>query len=97
MIWGCWRRGERSTEPLNWNTLLEKLEAEAASSLGERGRANKLKAEVERLLAMAEAEAADSKTVDRLDMLLIRLTEALKENVCTNTRCPHYDKKCKMR
>ncbi|OPY50343.1 MAG: hypothetical protein A4E48_01922 [Methanosaeta sp. PtaU1.Bin060] len=75
----------------------EKLEAEAVSALGERGHAQKLKAEVERLLAMAEAEAADSETVDRLDILLIRLTEAAKENVCKNTRCPHYDKKCKMR
>ena len=84
-------------EPLNWNALLKKLEAEAASALGERARAKKLKAEVEKLLAMAEAEAADSETLDRLDMLLMRLTEALKENVCANTKCPHYDKKCKMR
>jgi hypothetical protein len=89
--------GGGATEPLNWNALLERLEAKAASALGERMRAKELKAEVERLLAMAEAEAADSKTEDRLDMLLMRLTEALKENVCTNTKCPHYDKKCKMR
>jgi hypothetical protein len=89
--------GGGATEPLNWNALLERLGAKAASALGERMRAKELKAEVERLLAMAEAEAADSKTEDRLDMLLMRLTEALKENVCTNTKCPHYDKKCKMR
>lgn len=84
-------------EPVNWNALLERLEAEAASSRGERVRALKLKAEVERLLSRAESEAADSVAADRLDLLLMRLTEAAKENVCTNTRCPHYDKKCKMR
>lgn len=87
----------RAGEPVNWNALLERLEAEAASSRGERGRLLLLKAEVERLLARAESEAADSETANRLDLLLIRLTEASKENVCTNTKCPHYDKKCKMR
>ncbi len=82
---------------MNWKALLERLEAEAVSSRGERGRALKLKAEVERLLSRAESEAADLETANRLDLLLMRLTEASKENVCTNTRCPHYDKKCKMR
>ena len=82
---------------MKWKALLDKLEADAGSALGERAQAKKLKGEVEKLLGMAEAEAADSKTIVRLDMLLIRLTEAAKENVCTNIKCPHYDKKCKMR
>jgi len=33
---------------------------------------------------------------ERLDSLLVELTTATRENVCTNTRCPHYHKKCKM-
>ncbi len=82
---------------MNWKALLERLEAEAASSREQRGRALNLKAEVERLLLRAESGAADSEIANRLDLLLMRLTEASKENICANTRCPHYDKKCKMR
>ncbi len=82
---------------MNWKALLERLEAEAASSREQRGRALNLKAEVERLLLMAESGAADSEIANRLDLLMMRLTEASKENICANTRCPHYDKKCKMR
>ena len=46
--------------------------------------------------ARAEAAHANSDLLDRLDMLLVNLTEASRD-VCTNTRCPHYGKKCKMR
>ncbi|MFZ3147485.1 MAG: hypothetical protein WA137_00430 [Methanothrix sp.] len=45
----------------------------------------------------AEAASADASLIDRLDMMQIVLTQAAKENVCTNTKCPHYNKKCRMR
>jgi len=59
--------------------------------------AQALKQKVAYALQQAESESADAKTISRLDLLLLVLTEAAKENVCTNTKCPHYNKKCKMR
>jgi hypothetical protein len=53
---------------------------------------------VEEALSLAESDiAADPQILSRLDHLLIVLTEAARENVCTNTKCPHYSKKCRMR
>jgi hypothetical protein len=46
---------------------------------------------------MLKPAFAGAEIVDRLDMMLMTLTEAATENVCTNTKCPHYDKKCRMR
>lgn len=56
-----------------------------------------LKKDIEAALSKAEAAGADPAIIDRLDGMLISLTEASRENVCSNTKCPHYNKKCKMR
>ncbi len=47
---------------------------------------------------MAEAEGlrAGHEIIDRLDDLLVLLTERARD-VCANTKCPHYGKKCRMR
>jgi len=45
--------------------------------------------------ARAEATHAGAELVDRLDILLLAVTEASRD-VCTNTRCPYYGNKCKM-
>jgi hypothetical protein len=84
----------------SWRALAEELEAEARAIQGERMRALELKGKIEKALALAESSAdsaADPQILSRLDHLLMVLTEAAKENVCTNTKCPHYSKKCKMR
>ncbi len=48
--------------------------------------------------ALQEVESSiGAEIIDRLDMMLMTLTEAAKENVCTSTKCPHYNKKCRMR
>ena len=52
---------------------------------------------VSKALFEAEAASADASLIDRLDMMQMVLTQAAKENVCTNAKCPHYNKKCKMR
>jgi len=70
------------------------LENQASYLKGEKARVLKEKAEL--VLARAEAAEAGADLLDRLDMLLVNLTEASRD-VCTNTRCPHYGKKCKMR
>ncbi len=84
-------------EPVNWGALLKELEAEVASHRGERMLAQVLMKKVERTLQQAESASVDAKIIDHLDFLLIELTEATKENVCTNIQCPHYNKKCRMR
>ncbi|VVB68799.1 Uncharacterised protein [uncultured archaeon] len=84
-------------EPVNWKELLQKLVAEASVLRGERMQAQVLKQTVAHALQQAESESADAKIVGRLDLLLMELTEVTKENVCTNTKCPHYSKRCKMR
>ena len=70
------------------------LENQASYLKGEKARA--LKEKAASALARAEATSAGADLLDRLDMLLVNLTEASRD-VCTNTRCPHYGKKCKMR
>jgi HPt (histidine-containing phosphotransfer) domain-containing protein len=81
-------------EPIS-EQYVHELEAQAGSLKGEKAR--NLKKKVENALAEAESICVGSELVNRLDRLLIVLTEASRENVCTNTKCPHYDKKCKMR
>lgn len=75
------------------NTVRE-LEAQAGSAKGEKARV--LKGSVEAALAKAEGTRASREIINRLDDLLVVLTEASRD-VCTNTKCPHYNKKCKMR
>jgi hypothetical protein len=82
----------------SWRAVADELEAEARGIQGERMRALELKGKVEKALTLAESDSrADPQATSRLDHLLLVLTEAAKENVCTNTKCPHYSKKCKMR
>jgi len=76
---------------------LAKLEAEYALSRKEKMLAHNMLEKVALALSEAEAASADASLIDRLDMMQMVLTEAAKENVCTNTKCPHYNKKCKMR
>jgi len=77
--------------------LVERLERESAFARYERMLARDLLPRVAQALQEAESASLGAEMIDRLDMMLITLTEAAKENVCTNTKCPHYDKKCKMR
>jgi hypothetical protein len=76
---------------------LEKLEAEFAVSRKEKMSAQKMLEKVTKALFDAEAASSDASLIDRLDMMQMVLTQAAKQNVCTNAKCPHYNKKCKMR
>jgi endonuclease/exonuclease/phosphatase (EEP) superfamily protein YafD len=76
---------------------LAKLEAEFALSRKEKMLAHKMLEKVAKALSEAEAASADASLIDRLDMMQMVLTQAAKENVCTNTKCQHYNKKCRMR
>ena len=54
--------------------------------------AHKMLEKVAKALSEAEAASVDASLIDRLDMMQMVLTEAAKENVCTNTKCQHYNK-----
>ena len=47
-------------------------------------------------LARAEATHAKAELLDRLDILLLAVTEASRD-VSTNTKCSHCGNKCNMR
>ncbi len=81
---------------LDWEKLANDLQAKALIvSAGESSKA--LKYEVEEAITKAESNHAPPDIIDRLDLLLLKLTEASRDNVCTNIKCPHYNKKCRMR
>jgi hypothetical protein len=84
------------TTPQEWEKLVAELEFQARDVRTSEG-ARILKSRVQEALASAEGNSAPSGIIDSLDLLMLVLTESSRENVCTNTRCPHYDKKCRMR
>ncbi|MEI6102573.1 MAG: hypothetical protein WCP70_01375 [Methanothrix sp.] len=83
-------------EPVNEEDLA-KIEAEFAVSRKEKMLALDMLEKVAKALSEAESASADASLIDRLDMMQMVLTEIAKENVCSNAKCPHYNKKCKMR
>jgi hypothetical protein len=76
---------------------LFRLIADLESSANNTENLRLLKEKVEHTLDWAEANSAPMDLLIRLDDLLLKLTEASRENVCTNTKCPFYNKKCRMR
>jgi hypothetical protein len=90
-------RGGLAVEGANWLAIVAGLEEEMRSSKGSRIKAHDIKSRVGEALRTAEAGLADSEVIDRLDHLLILSTEAARVDVCNNTKCPHYNKNCKMR
>jgi hypothetical protein len=81
---------------LEWEKLAGELESQARTvRIGEGARI--LKDKVEETMSIAENGSAPTDIMDRLDLLLMNLTEKSRDNICTNTKCPHYNKKCRMR
>ena len=90
----CYMNPSHNVLSRRWDDLLQDLEAQAKSP--GKAKASALKAQVEKLMEESEAVSAPPDVVDRLDGLLMTLTEAVRD-ACTNEKCPHYGKKCKMR
>jgi hypothetical protein len=80
----------------DWAREVGDLEFKARSNLGKM-EALRLKKEAEEALAMAELEHANAEVQDRLDLLILDLTEKARESACTNQNCPHRGDKCRMR
>ena len=82
--------------PLEWEKLVAELEAQALAIRTSES-AKMLKSKVQEAMTLAESNSAPQGIIDRMDLLMLVLTESSRENVCTNIKCPHYDKKCRMR
>ena len=81
---------------LEWEKLAGELESQARTIRTAEG-ARILKDKVEETMSIAENGSAPTDIMDRWDLLLMNLTEKSRDNICTNTKCPHYNKKCRMR
>lgn len=75
-----------------WLDVLKEIEEMARSSES----SVTAHALLHRVEALAGREDVPPELEGRLDMLLMELTEASRD-ACTNTKCPHYGKRCKMR
>jgi hypothetical protein len=75
----------------------DELESRARALGGSLMATLELKEQVEEAMREAERSMASSELISRLDSLMIYLAELARENVCTNIKCPHYNKKCRMR
>ncbi|ABK15214.1 MAG: hypothetical protein H5T42_01810 [Methanothrix sp.] len=84
--------GFSGTKEDEWLEVLSEIEEIARSSESSVA----AHALLHRVEALAKREDVPPELEDRLDMLLIELTEAARD-ACTNTKCPHYGKRCKMR
>lgn len=78
--------------PIDWEKIVAELESRALAIKTSES-AKTLKSEVQEAITEAENNSVSSGIIDRLDQLMMAVTELSRENVCTNTRCPHYDKK----
>ena len=72
------------TTPLEWEKLVDELESQALA-VGTSEGAKTLKSKVQEAMTEAEINSAPSAIIDRLDLLVLALTESSRENVCTNT------------
>jgi len=84
-------------DPLTWHKFVSDLEREAGSLHGDWMRTVALRDRVGEIVAGPEFRDLSPDLQERLDGLLVELTAQTRENVCTNEKCPHYNKSCKMR
>ena len=84
-------------DPLSWHKFVSDLELEAKSLHGDWMRAVELRKRVGEIVTGPEFRDLAPDLQERLDILLVELTAQTRENVCTNEKCPHYNKSCKMR
>jgi hypothetical protein len=68
---------------LEWDKLAGDLESQARTVRAGEG-ARTLKDKVEEAISTAENSSASPDIMDRLDLLLIHLTEKSRDNICTN-------------
>jgi len=84
-------------DPLTWRKIVSDLEREFSSLHGDWMRSVELRDRIGEIVAGPEFRDLAPDLQERLDLLHVELVALTRENVCTNERCPHYHRDCKMR
>ena len=79
--------------PLEWEKLLAELEVQALATRTSES-AKTLKSKVQEAMTLAESNSAPPGIIDRMDLLMLVLTESSRENVCTNTNSDKRGQRC---
>jgi len=82
---------------LTWRKIVSDFEREFGSLHGDWMRSVELRDRIGEIVSDAEFSDLAPDLQERLDLLHVELVALTRENVCTNERCPHYEKSCKMR
>ncbi|MDF0589778.1 hypothetical protein [Candidatus Methanocrinis natronophilus] len=90
---------EPERDPLTWKKIVSDLEREFSSLHGDWMRSVELRDRIGEIVTGPDFSDLDldPDLQGRLDLLHVELVALTRENVCTNERCPHYNKSCKMR
>ena len=88
---------EPERDPLTWKKIVSDLEGEFSSHSGDWMRSVELRDRIGEIVTGPEFSDLAPDLQERLDLLHLELVALTRENVCTNERCPHYKKSCKMR
>jgi len=88
---------EPERDPLTWKKIVSDLEREFSSLSGDWMRSVELRDRIGEIVTGPEFCDLAPDHQERLDLLHLELVALTRENVCTNERCPHYKKSCKMR
>jgi hypothetical protein len=84
-------------DPLTWGKIVSDFEREFSSLHGDWMRSVELRDKIGEIVTGPEFRDLAPDLQERLDLLHVELVALTRENVCTNERCPHYKKSCKMR
>lgn len=82
---------------MTWRKIVSDFEREFGSLHGDWMRSVELRDRIGEIVSDAEFSDLAPDLQERLDLLHVELVALTRENVCTNERCPHYEKSCKMR
>ena len=82
---------------MSWRKIVSDFERETRSLHGDRTRSVELRDKIGEIVAGPEFPDLAPDLQGRLDLLHVELVASTRENVCTNERCPHYHRDCKMR
>jgi hypothetical protein len=84
-------------DPLSWRKIVSDLEQQARYLHDDWMRSVELRDRIGEIISGPEFRGLAPDLQERLDLLHVELVALTRENVCTNERCPHYKKSCKMR
>ena len=83
-------------DPLTWQKFVSDLEREFSSLHSDWMRSVELRDRIGEIVEGPDFPDLSPDLQGRLDLLHVELVALTRENVCTNERCPHYKKSCKI-